>query len=140
MKKLNSSLCLPYSDVKILIAFVVTFQFFFKTRLTVQKQQPLKSSKSRLWQSCWWCCNLYILHLTNRLSNYILVLQVTHTIDLVYLRKTILNLRKLCSETFTQTFCERGFLYVIIPFSQSAFTGSKLTIETLEQGVKYVQS
>ena len=26
------------------------------------------------------------------------------------------------------------------PFTQSAFTCSKLTIETLEQGVKYVQN
>ena len=30
--------------------------------------------------------------------------------------------------------------YLYVPYSQPAITFSKLTIETLEQGVKYVQS
>ena len=38
-------------------------------------------------------------------------------------------------QTLTQV-----FVYTFLASSQPAFTCSKLTIETLEQGVKYVQS
>ena len=40
----------------------------------------------------------------------------------------------------TTSFCKRQVSSYASLFSQWAFTWSKLTIETLEQGVKYVQS
>ena len=42
----------------------------------------------------------------------------------------ISNIRKFCEKTLSQNFSQ----------TQSAFSCLKLTIETLEQGVKYVQS